>query len=70
MDKLTHFNEEGRAHMVEVGDKDITKRTAIARGKIYMNPTTIERINQGLVDKGDVLSVSQVAGIMGAKKDQ
>lgn len=68
MDKLTHFNEEGRAHMVEVGDKDITKRAAIARGKIYMNPATIERINQGLVDKGDVLSVSQVAGIMASKK--
>lgn len=68
MDKLTHFNEEGRAHMVEVGDKDISKRTAIARGKIYMNPATIERIKQGLVDKGDVLSVSQVAGIMASKK--
>lgn len=68
MDKLTHFNEEGRAHMVDVGAKDITKRVALARGKIYMKPATIDRIKQGLVDKGDVLSVSQVAGIMGAKK--
>lgn len=67
-DKLTHFNEEGRAHMVEVGDKDVTKRVAIARGKIFMKPATIDRIKDGLVDKGDVLSVSQVAGIMGAKK--
>ena len=68
MDKLSHFNEEGRAHMVEVGHKDISKRLAIASGKIYMNPKTIKRIEEGLVDKGDVLSVSQVAGIMAAKK--
>jgi len=68
MDELTHFNEAGRAHMVEVGDKDITKRTAIATGRIRMKTETIDRIKQGLIKKGDVLSVAQVAGIMGAKK--
>lgn len=68
MDELTHFNEAGRAHMVEVGDKDITKRTAIAIGRIRMKRETIDRIEQGLIKKGDVLSVAQVAGIMGAKK--
>lgn len=68
MDKLTHFNESGRAHMVEVGDKDITKRTAIARGKIIMKDETLQRIKDGLIKKGDVLSIAQVGGIMGAKK--
>ena len=65
---LTHFNEAGRAHMVEVGDKDITKRTAIATGRISMKKETIDMIKEGLIKKGDVLSVAQVAGIMGAKK--
>lgn len=65
---LTHFNEAGRAHMVEVGDKDITKRSAIASGRIRMNKETSDRIRQGLIEKGDVLSVAQIAGIMGAKK--
>ena len=68
MNELTHFNEAGRAHMVEVGDKDETKRTAIATGRIRMKIETIARIKQGLIKKGDVLSVAQVAGIMGAKK--
>lgn len=68
MNKLTHFNKSGRAHMVEVGDKDITKRTAIARGKIIMKDETLQRIKDGLIKKGDVLSVAQVGGIMGAKK--
>lgn len=65
---LTHFNESGRAHMVEVGDKDITKRMAVARGKIIMKKETLERIKDGMIKKGDVLSVAQIAGIMGAKK--
>lgn len=65
---LTHFNEAGRAHMVEVGDKDITKRTAVASGRIRMKKETSDRIRQGLIEKGDVLSVAQIAGIMGAKK--
>ena len=66
--EFTHFNEAGRAHMVEVGDKENTKRTAIATGRIKMKPETIELVRQGLIKKGDVLSVAQVAGIMGAKK--
>lgn len=65
---FTHFNESGRAHMVEVGHKDDTKRTAIASGRIKMKKDTINKIKEGLIDKGDVLSVAQIAGIMGAKK--
>lgn len=68
MDKLTHFNESGRAHMVEVGAKEDTKRTAIATGKITMKKETLERIKTGNIAKGDVLAVAQVAGIMAAKK--
>ena len=66
--KLTHFNEEGRAHMVEVGHKEDTKRIAIAGGRIRLNKETIKKIKEGLVEKGDVLSVAQIAGILGAKK--
>ena len=65
---LTHFNEEGRAHMVEVSHKADTKRTAIARGRIKMKSETIARIKDGLIEKGDVLSVAQIGGIMAAKK--
>ncbi len=66
--EFTHFNESGRAHMVEVGHKDITKREAIATGKISMRKETLEKIREGLIKKGDVLSVAQIGGIMGAKK--
>lgn len=66
--EFTHFNEHGRAHMVEVGEKEDTKRTAIARGKIKMKIETIQKIREGLIKKGDVLSVAQIGGIMGAKK--
>ncbi|NLV75812.1 MAG: cyclic pyranopterin monophosphate synthase MoaC [Tissierellia bacterium] len=65
---FTHFNEEGRAHMVEVGHKEDTRRVAVATGKIYMKEKTISLIKDGLIDKGDVLSVAQVGGIMGAKR--
>ena len=65
---FTHFNERGMAHMVEVGDKDDSQRTAIARGKINMKKETLQMIRSGGMKKGDVLSVAQVAGIMGAKK--
>lgn len=65
---LTHFNEEGRAHMVEVSHKDNTKRTAIARGRIKMKSETVNRIKDGLIEKGDVLAVAQIGGIMAAKK--
>lgn len=66
--EFTHFNEEGRAHMVEVGEKDDTKRIAVAKGRITMKKETVKKIRDGLIDKGDVLSVAQVGGIMGAKK--
>lgn len=66
--EFTHFNESGKAKMVEVGEKQDTKRVAIARGTIKMNIKTLKMITQGEMKKGDVLSVAQVAGIMGAKK--
>lgn len=65
---FTHFNEDGRAYMVEVTDKNETFRRAIAIGSVYMSPATIEAIKNERIKKGDVLCVSQVAGIMGAKK--
>jgi cyclic pyranopterin phosphate synthase len=67
MAELTHFNEQGRAHMVEVGGKSVTKRTAVAAGEVRMAPETMEKIRAGTVKKGDVLSVAQVAGIQAAK---
>lgn len=66
--EFTHFNEEGRAHMVDIDEKKDTKRVAIARGKIYMNEKTIKLIKKGKIKKGDVLSVAQVGGIMGCKE--
>jgi cyclic pyranopterin phosphate synthase len=65
---LTHFNESGRAHMVNVGDKDDTKRQAQAYARIKMLKTTLDRIKEGGIKKGDVLSVAQIAGIMAAKQ--
>ena len=65
---FTHFNEQGRARMVNVGDKDISARTATASGKVLVNKTTFDLIKNGGMKKGDVLSVAQIAGIMGAKK--
>ncbi|SHK19086.1 cyclic pyranopterin monophosphate synthase MoaC [Tepidibacter formicigenes] len=66
--EFTHFNENGRAHMVNVGEKDDTKRVAIARGSIKMKKETVDLIKEGLIKKGDVLSVAQIGGIMGSKK--
>lgn len=66
--EFTHFNEYGRAKMVNVGEKQDSKRTAIAKGSIRMQRKTIDMIRKGLVKKGDVLSVAQIGGIMGAKK--
>ncbi|WP_312815097.1 cyclic pyranopterin monophosphate synthase MoaC [Sedimentibacter sp.] len=66
--ELTHINEQGRAKMVDVSGKQETVREAIARGNIYMKKETLEKIKEGTVKKGDVLSVAQVAGIMAAKK--
>ena len=65
---LTHFDESGRARMVDVGDKEITARQAIATGRVTMNPETVELIRTNRVKKGDPLAVAQVAGIMAAKR--
>lgn len=66
--KLTHFDEHGRAAMVDVSAKAETSRTAVARGRVVMAPETLELIRQGQVGKGDVLGVARIAGIMAAKK--
>ncbi|TCO77407.1 cyclic pyranopterin monophosphate synthase MoaC [Marinisporobacter balticus] len=66
--EFTHFNEDGRAKMVEVTDKKDTMREAIACGKVRMKKETIERIKSLGIKKGDVLSVAQIAGVMGAKR--
>ncbi len=68
MSKLTHFNSQGEAHMVDVGDKDATQRRAVAEGHIDMQTATLDLIHQGGHKKGDVLSIARVAGIMAAKK--
>ncbi len=65
---LTHFNKDGKAKMVDVGEKDFTERTALAKATIIMAPKTLQIIKEGTSKKGDVLGVAQVAGIMGAKK--
>jgi cyclic pyranopterin phosphate synthase len=67
-DQLTHFNEQNRAKMVDVSDKSVTRRTAVAKSQVKMKPETLARIKEGKVAKGDVLAVAQVAGIMAAKK--
>ena len=66
--ELTHFNAAGEAWMVDVGNKNVTERAAVAEGKIYMEPETLKRIIEGGHKKGDVLGIARVAGIMGAKK--
>jgi cyclic pyranopterin monophosphate synthase len=68
MAEFTHFNESGRARMVDVSAKDSTERVAIAQASVLMQPETLEKIQHGKVVKGDVLAVAQVAGVMGAKK--
>ena len=67
-DKLTHFDESGKARMVDVGDKSETKRIAVAAGRISMRPETAAVIRDGTAEKGDVLGVARVAGIMAAKR--
>lgn len=66
--EFTHLNEAGRGRMVDVSDKSDTKRTATARGKIYLNGETLEKVKMGTMTKGDVLAVAQIAGILAAKK--
>jgi cyclic pyranopterin phosphate synthase len=65
---FTHFNEQGRARMVDVSEKAPTLRTAAAAGRVKMLPSTVEAIRTGGTPKGDVLAVAQVAGIMAAKR--
>ena len=67
MSELTHFNEQGRAKMVDVTEKALTHRTAVAAGEVHMSPETLEKIKSGAMKKGDVLAVAQVAGIQAAK---
>ena len=68
MADLTHFDQDGRAHMVYVGSKPVTSRRAVAAGQITMAAETVEKIRQGGFGKGDVLAVARLAGIMGAKQ--
>ncbi|HKQ29766.1 MAG TPA: cyclic pyranopterin monophosphate synthase MoaC, partial [Burkholderiales bacterium] len=68
MTKLTHLNAQGEAHMVDVGDKPITAREAVAEGWIRMQPATLALIQDGGHKKGDVLAAARIAGIMAAKK--
>ena len=65
---LTHFDASGRARMVDVGSKDETVRTAVATGRVEMQPETVQLVREGRAAKGDVLAVAQVAAIMGAKR--
>nr|WP_143329049.1 cyclic pyranopterin monophosphate synthase MoaC [Clostridium puniceum] len=67
MMELTHINEEGRAKMVDVSEKVDTVREAVAVGYVSMKRETLEKIKEGTISKGDVLSIAQVGGIMGAK---
>jgi cyclic pyranopterin phosphate synthase len=65
---LTHFDDEGRAHMVDVSGKPVTDRTAIAEGRVVMSAETLALVTEGRAKKGDVLGVARLAGIMGAKR--
>ncbi len=67
-DRLTHIDEQGNAHMVDVSAKDVTERVAVAAGRVMMQPETLEMIRAGDAKKGDVLGVARVAGIMAAKR--
>jgi cyclic pyranopterin monophosphate synthase len=68
MSDLTHFDEKGQALMVDVGEKDVTMREAVARGEIRMKPETLDLIIEGKAKKGDVLGVARIAAIMAAKR--
>lgn len=67
-DKLTHLDHQGHAHMVDVSDKVITKRTATAQATLMMQPTTLIKVIEGGLPKGDVLATARIAGIQAAKK--
>jgi cyclic pyranopterin phosphate synthase len=68
MSRLTHLNEKGEAHMVDVGDKAVTSRTAVAEGFVAMRPETLALIETGQARKGDALATARIAGIMAAKR--
>jgi len=67
-DRLSHLDESGSAHMVDVGAKPVSDRWAVARGEVHLRPETVALVRQGLMKKGDVLTVAQIAGIIAAKK--
>ena len=66
--ELTHLSETGEAHMVDVGDKDVSRRIAVAEGMVVMSPDLVERFITGDLPKGDAAALARIAGIMGAKK--
>lgn len=68
MPDFTHFNEQGRAKMVNVGEKPVSQRIAVAAGRVLVNENTFSLIKSGGMKKGDVLTVAQIAGVMGAKR--
>ena len=68
MPDFTHFNEQGRAKMVDVGEKPVTQRVAVAAARVLVNENTFQLIRSGGMKKGDVLTVAQIAGVMGAKR--
>lgn len=68
MSKLSHLDDKGQAHMVDVSSKDVTGRTALARARVLAEPATIALLRQGAAKKGDVLATARIAGIMAAKK--
>ncbi|MBQ9045028.1 MAG: cyclic pyranopterin monophosphate synthase MoaC [Oscillospiraceae bacterium] len=68
MAEFSHFNDTGRAHMVDVSEKAATARTAVAAGRVRMNPETFALVRSGGMKKGDVLACAQIAGVMAAKK--
>jgi len=68
MSDFTHFNDQGRAKMVNVGEKPINQRVAVAAGRVLVNEHTFSLIRSGGMKKGDVLTVAQIAGVMGAKR--
>lgn len=68
MSDFTHFNDQGRAKMVNVGEKPITQRVAVAAGRVLVNEHSFSLIRSGGMKKGDVLTVAQIAGVMGAKR--
>ena len=70
MDKFTHFDDDGKAVMVDITEKNVTERTAVATGEIVMNKETLEAVKKGNIKKGDVLGVARIAAIMAAKQTQ